>query len=410
MIGYGPCLGENQVAEAPQTQKLRDYRVDCWSVMTGMTVDDYLALVEGAYRKRGGLKGQREPLKTTTGRRIRGRMVEDIRRGAILPPVVIGVVITDDLDSIEAMSPDEVIARVTADWIDSISIIDGMQRTTALLDAVEADPKVGEQTVRVECWLAQSTDSLIYRMLVLNTGQVPWNIKRQLLVIYAPLVEQMKAKINFERLLSLEKAERRYKGGEFSADSLVEAYLAFGIRRTEIDTQETLADEFSRLDIAEAIASKKYDHYFYPIVQILVDVDKAFSRLEASDTEGSDETVSSKFTIGRNIFDSQPARIGFIVACALTVLGRLGMDRTDADSQVALEAIQSAAAELVQKLEHMSPEDLTAFLSLDVLREKLGGQKRSAVGRHERAFFETAFKVLIEENFAVPSMGVCWRA
>lgn len=392
------------------TSKLLDGRVACWSVMTGMKVSDYIALVEGAYNNRGGLKGQREPLKTTTGRRIRGRMVEDIKRGAVLPPVVIGVVITDDFEKIAALSPADIIDRVTKDWIDAISIIDGMQRTTALMDAVDSDPGVADHAVRVECWLAQTTDSLIYRMLVLNTGQVPWNIKRQLLVIYAPLVEEMGRHVKFERLLRLDKPERRYKGGEFSADSLVEAYLAFGIRRTEIDTQETLADEFSRLDIAEAIASKKYDRFFYPIVQVLVDLDKSFSRLEAPEVEGADETASSKFTIGRNIFDSQPARIGFIVACALSVLGRLGMDKPEAESDAALAQLRADAGELVRRLEAMPPEDLTSFLELDVLREKLGGQKRSAVGRYERAFFETAFKVLIETNFKVPSMGVCWRA
>lgn len=398
------------MSDLVDTTKLRDGRVACWSIMTGMKVSDYLALVEGAYRKRGGLKGQREPLKTTTGRRIRGRMVEDIKRGAVLPPVVIGVVITNDFEAIAALSPTDILGRVTKDWIDAISIIDGMQRTTALLDAVESDPSVADQAVRVECWLAESTDSLIYRMLVLNTGQVPWNIKRQLLVIYAPLVKEMEQHVQFERLLNLDKSERRFKGGEFSADSLVEAYLAFGIRRTEIDTQETLADEFSRLDIAEAIASKKYDRFFYPIVQTLVNVDKAFSRLEAPETDGAEEAVSSKFTIGRNIFDSQPARIGFVVACALDVLGRLGMDKSEAESDAALAQLQADAGELVARLAAMSPDELTAFLELDVLREKLGGQKRSAVGRYERAFFETAFKVLIETHFKVPSMGVCWRA
>jgi hypothetical protein len=398
------------VANLIDISKLRDGRVACWSIMTGMKVSDYIDLVEGAYMARGGLKGQREALKTTTGRRIRGRMVEDIKRGAVLPPVVIGVVITDDFEGIAALSPAEIIDRVVKEWIDSIAIIDGMQRTTALMDAVESDNSIAEQAVRVECWLAQSTDSLIYRMLVLNTGQVPWNIKRQLLVIYAPLVEEMKRRVHFERLLNIEKSERRFRGGEFSADSLVEAYLAFGIRRTEIDTQESLADEFSRLDIAEAIAANKYDKYFYPIVQILVNIDKAFSRLEVSKTEGEDEVSLSKFTVGRNIFDSQPARIGFVVACALHVLGRLGMDKTESESALALAQLQSDADNLVTRLEVMDPDDLTAFLELDVLREKLGGQKRSAVGRHERAFFETAFKVLIETNFKVPSMGVCWRA
>jgi hypothetical protein len=59
---------------------LRDKRVDCWSLMTTMTVGDYLDLVEGAYRNRGGLRHQREALKTTSGKRIRSRMVQDIKK------------------------------------------------------------------------------------------------------------------------------------------------------------------------------------------------------------------------------------------------------------------------------------------------------------------------------------------
>lgn len=390
---------------------LRDDRVSCWSLLTGMSVGYYLKLVEGAYRKKGGLKGQREPLKTTTGRRIRARMVEDIKRGAVLPPVVIGAVIHEDLEQVATGAPNQIVQRIATDWIDAISIIDGMQRTTALMDAVEQTPEISERVIRVECWLSRSTDSLIYRMLVLNAGQVPWNIKRQLLVIYSPLIEEMKQHIQFERLLSLEKAERRIKGGEFNADSLVEAYIAFGLRRTEIDTQESVADEFSRLDIAEAIASEKYDHFFYPIVQILVDLDKGFSRLDAAPqvTVADDQTQSNKYTIGRNIFDSQPARIGFVVACALAVLGRLGMDKAASESKNALEQLQSAANDLIASLEIMDSNKLSDFLALDVLSEKLGGQKRSAVGRYERAFFEAAFKILVEENFNVPSMEVCWR-
>ena len=67
---------------------IRDGRVDCWSLLTSMDVRTYLDLVSPAYANRGGLNHQREALKTTAGRRIRQRMVEDIGRGAVLPPVV----------------------------------------------------------------------------------------------------------------------------------------------------------------------------------------------------------------------------------------------------------------------------------------------------------------------------------
>jgi hypothetical protein len=399
-------------SRTPNITVLHDTRVGCWSVLTGMRVSEYLGLVVGAYKNRGGIRGQRDPLKTTTGRRIRARMIEDITLGAVLPPVVIGIVTDADLNALVALTVDEIVDRIVKEWIDDISIIDGMQRTTALLEAVERHEEVGSHIIRVEIWLARSADSLIYRMLVLNSGQVPWTIKRQLQVVYSPLLEEMKKHVHFERLLSLEKTGRRFKGGEFSADSLVEAYIAFGLRRTEIDAQESIADEFSRLDIADAIMSKKYDRFFYAIVQILVDLDKAFSRLDTvADAERPDDSsLTSKFKIGRNIFDSQPARIGFVVACSLAVLGRLGMDKQEAESETALKQLRNESSELIESISKMNEEELSSFLALDVLSEKLSGQKRSAVGRHERSFFETAFKVLIEVNFRVPSLEVCWRA
>jgi len=391
--------------------RLFDNRVDCWSLMTTMKVQDYLDLVESAYLNRGGLNYQRVALTTTSGRRIRARMVNDIAQGAILPPVVLGVVVEEcEFKKIADQSFDDTEKAIVGEWKDCVSIIDGMQRTTALQEATKNKPEVAEGVVRVECWVSSKTDSLIYRMLVLNTGQVPWNLKRQLQVVYAPLVEELKAHVKFERLLNPNTAERRTKGGEFSPESLIEAYLAFGLRKTDIDTQESLAEEFSRLDMAEAIATGKYSHYFYPVVQLLVDLDKAFSRLDQLDADIEESLVSPKFKSGRHIFDSQPARIGFVVACSLAILGRLGSDRSPDESRTALITIEKGASKLIERLSIMSIEELRVFLGLDVLSERVQGQKRSAIGRYERTFFETAFKVLIEVRFELPTLEVCWRA
>jgi hypothetical protein len=376
-----------------------------------MTIDNYLGLVQDAYANRGGLKHQRDALKTTSGRRIRSRMIDDITKGTVLPPLVLGIVVDNAVFQGIKKQPLEQMEELVLDsWRDRVSIIDGMQRTTALLDAKSDSPDIGNRIVRVECWISSKTDSLIYRMLVLNTGQVPWNLKRQLQVVYAPLIEELKRHVKFERLLDPDRAERRTKGGEFSPDSMIEAYLAFGLRKTEIDTQETLAEEFSRLDIAEAISTEKYSHYFYPVIQKMIDLDCAFSRLDAAEINGEPITGSSRFNIGRNIFDSQPARVGFVVACALAILGRLGSDRHVEESNAALTAIQTGVDDLVHRLSDMSEDQLQTFLLLDVLNERVLGQKRSAIGRYERSFFETAFKVLIEEKFNVPSLEVCWRA
>jgi hypothetical protein len=231
-------------------------------------------------------------------------------------------------------------------------------------------------------------------------------------------VESIRQKVSFKRLL--ESTERRWKGGEFRWDSLVEAYIAFGLRRTEIDTQESLADEFSRLDIADALTTRKYDQYFYETLQLMVDYDVAISRFNDQVDEGQtvegepslDDTPSKRtrtYIRGRNLFDTQAARVAFVVAIAVQILGRVGMDKTDQQSEERLNALKKACEIAVAKIDGMTPEEMRDFLALDVLTEKLSKRPTSAVGRWERAFFENSFRVLLEENFNVPSMEACWR-
>jgi len=377
-----------------------------------MTVQEYIDLVNEAYRDRGGIAGQREPLKTTSAKRIRKRMVEDLLAGAVLPPVVIGKVV----DELAGLDTAHKLKTAISDGDKSeLSIIDGMQRTTALLEAfAESEDVIKDRLLRVEFWVAEETESLIYRMLVLNTGQVPWNLSRQLQVVYAPLVAEMKGKITFDRVLEIQgpQPERRTKAGQYRPDDLAELFIAFGLRKTDVDTKETLADEFSRLDMAEALSSHLYKEFFYPTVQMMVDLDVAISRLDDQfiQPSGGDE-ADGKQLVGRNVFDSKPARIGFVVAVAIAVMGRIGMEK-DKD-QLAMEqriaTIKAGLTDLTHKLGEMGADGLNDFLKLGVLQQRLYGTKRSAVGRHERAFFEDAFKILIDENFKIPSMETCWR-
>lgn len=83
----------------PVFDVLEDRRVNCLSVMTTMSTREYLQKVKSAYENRGGIAGQREKLQTTSAIRIRKRMVDDIRGGAVLPPVVIGLVLTKQIFS-----------------------------------------------------------------------------------------------------------------------------------------------------------------------------------------------------------------------------------------------------------------------------------------------------------------------
>jgi hypothetical protein len=243
---------------------------------------------------------------------------------------------------------------------------------------------------------------MIYRMLVLNTGQVPWSLSRQLSVVYEPLLKEIQSKVSdIDRVLSPDKPGRRVGPAQFGADDLVELYLAFSLRKTNVDAREALSEEFSRLDFIENLSDQRFQDQFYGALAILAELDKAFARFESGGAQ--------RFAKGRNVFDAQPARIGLIVAIGQRVLGRPGDDLGADERQKAIDVLRSQADALIKRLGVLTSAKLGEFLKLDVLSEILD-RRVGQVGRYERAVFSEAFKVLIEEKFGVATMEPCWRA
>ncbi|MEU2166916.1 hypothetical protein [Micromonospora chersina] len=327
----------------------------------------------------------------------------DLKLGAVLPPVVIGAVVDDE---IFAALPDESAASVDAILpqaeLSTLSIIDGMQRTAAILEARRDDPSVATRRLRVEFWLANSVRAMIYRMLVLNTGQVPWTMSRQLSVVFAPLLKEIRRNVpELEKVSSPDNPGRRVGAAQYSSDAIVELYIAFSLRKTAIDTKEAVSDEFSRLDFVENLSDNEFQAQFYESLSLMARLDKAFSRFESG--------VSGRFTRGRNIFDAQPARIGFIVAIGTAVLGRPGANRRAEDRVRKLENLRLAEERLISRLEGYTEDELADYLRLDVLTEVLD-RRVGQVGRYERAVFADAFKVLVEEEFSLDNLEPCWRA
>ncbi|GBC61428.1 hypothetical protein DENIS_2388 [Desulfonema ishimotonii] len=384
---------------------LHDRRVDCYSVLTTMSVREYLSIVEKAYENGGGLKGQREPLKTSTAIRIRKRMVQDLKEGTVLPPIVIGVIVSEDVfGSIENISDKDFKEIISSQNSENISIIDGMQRTTALSDAISDQPDVEEKKLRIEYWIAPNTNSLIYRMLVLNTGQVPWNIRRQIEVVFRSMIEEIKVKAPSIELLDLKKKGRRSKAGQFQADDIIELFLVFGTRKEKVDIKEKLADEFTRLDVAEATSDPEFTQIFYEALDYLGKFDAAFAKYSPK------EPTKERFKSGKDLFASQPVRVGFITAIALEVFGRPGKSYTHQESRQKWDKIKTNANNLLSHLESINNDEIESFLDYTTLNEVIVKDKISKHGNIEREFFLKAFKAMVEEKFVLKSMTPCWRA
>ncbi|MGY3663104.1 hypothetical protein [Roseburia sp. 1XD42-69] len=384
---------------------LLDGKLKCISILTRMTVSDYLGLVEKAYSNRGGISGQREALKQKTAISIRNRMIEDIKGGTILPPIVVGAVVSGDRydEIVKGNATDEDLKNEII--IDQLSIIDGMQRTTALLKAVSEKEDVNKREIRVEYWISDNSNSLLYRMLVLNTGQVPWNVRRQIEVIFSGIIKEIRDKVNNIEVITISDSSRRSKGGQYQAGDLVELFLAFGARTWKINTKEKLTDEFTRHDFLQSSGEIDLVNLFCEVLENMVNLDILID----TKCKKSEEENTSKFKTGKDLFASQPARIGFISAAGEKIIGRPGDERSqekiDECKRVFFDTINNVSENLKAK----SDEDVLDYIDFATLNQKME-RKMSKVGDYERELFYEAFKVLIDENGEVNTLGICWRA
>ncbi|MEX3939954.1 hypothetical protein AB4Y44_10460 [Paraburkholderia sp. BR10937] len=395
---------------------LVDERSRCLSVTLVTTVADYLSFIEDTYNNRGGLEGQRLPLKTKTAIKIRNRMVGDLVRGAVLPPVVIGVVPKDRehflrlKDFAEAGALDAFVASIEEEERTQIAVIDGMQRTTALGDAMEKDvAAVSGRPVRLELWVGESTNSLIYRMLVLNTGQVPWDLKRQLETVYSFLLKEIKEHVADIQVFEIEDNSRRTTGGQYQSNRIIESYFAFTSRRPKVDVKERVAEDFARLDATDSASDDANLQRFLESLRLLSELDRAFARFEGEGEEQQGEDREFRFQQGKDIFRVRAAVVGFVAAVSVAMFGDPGFD-LDADEVTRrYEDVRVKLTDLVDKLGQMTPPEIGEFLSLDLLDTSLSS-RTGGVGDFERDFFYRAFLAAVKHGSALPNMVPCWRA
>jgi hypothetical protein len=386
--------------------KLHDRRVDCHSVLTTMSVEEFLSLVGAVYKTRGGIEGQRAPLRTKTALSIRSRMVEDLAAGAVIPPVVIGVHGNNEQTKnlVDQNSGIELLSALGMVGTDKISIIDGMQRTTALLEAREESKDVDKAILRVEFWISQSLNSLIYRMLVLNTGQVPWEIARQLETVYSQMLEIIRVELGEDvEIFKRDDQRRRSEPGQYQASAIIRLFLAFSSRRAEFDLKDRVAEDFARLDAIEASSHQDFLTLFIRAMKQVASLDKAFSRSNRLAT--TPERISS----GREIFQAFPALVGYIVAVAIKLFDQPGFDVDWHLVEPRMADVDSSISQLGKRLNEMSPEDLDDFLQLGLLNDRLA-QRSSQVGRFERDLFVRAFTSMIDNSARLKDMTPCWRA
>ena len=381
---------------------LKDSRVNGYSISTVVTITEYLDwFVE--YGLPNKLEDQRPVMKTRSANMIRKRLVDDLQQGAVIPPIVLGF--TDD--NIKGDLKSDIIEEILNNHISQATVIDGMQRSEALRLASEENAAIGDNPLRLEIWITPNAISLIYRMLVLNTGQTPWDVKRQMEVVYKPLVEECEHAVQGIVINRKNDNARRRNGGEYTANSIVELFLAFSSKKEIINTADKLADDFTRLDVTKMTSSPERSNIFYKCMNMLYLFDKAISKYDGANDE---KIEGDKICSGMDLFTQMPAKIGFIVALAQSILGRTGTDKPIKEQDENLKRILDDFKVFCTKIETMNNDELGEFLSFGMLNDVLKGLSIKKIGDEQRRFFTVGFEALVRNGFTSDTMELDWRA
>lgn len=385
----------------------KDLRSSCTSVLVEMSLAEYKELAYEAFVSNGNLDGQRGVIKKSSAAlKIRKRMILDFNQGAIFPQVVLGALNIDD-----ALFEENKEIEVKELNIPSISIIDGMQRSNIYFENFENNK---DRIIRVEFWVADELIKLLYRMLVLNTGQMPWNTRRQVEVLYMALSESIKEKLFSKyreldgkiQILGIDDAKKRSQAGIYHKANIIETYLAFNVRTVKVQVLDTLAEEFQRFDMMEAIEKPKSFEYFIDVLAMLFKLDLAFSTNMDKSGTGDDW---GQFKSGKDIFSSVPACVGFIVACAEFILGKISVNRSESDIEHKRDELLQKITLIINKIEE-SAED-TDYLKLGTLNSISEDLPRTRIGDEQRLFFKDVFTSMIKyDDFnEIENLEAFWR-
>ena len=379
-----------------------DNRVNGLSIYATTTVAEYLEWFN-KFGMDNKLDEQRPVMKTRSANMIRKRLVEDLKAGAVIPPIVMGFALDTELRDVNT---DNAI-QILNEHISEATVIDGMQRTEALKEAYDGNPMIRSNLLRIDIWITRDAISLIYRMLVLNTGQTPWDVKRQLEVIHKPLIDECRNRVQGIVINVKNDNKRRTKAGEYQASSIVELFLAFSSRKELVNTSDKLADDFTRLDVTEMASIPENAHIFYECIKMLYLFDVALARYAGNP---DDKVDGDKFYDGMDIFTNMPAKVGFIVALAQLIMGRAGTERNKDAKEAALDKISSKFTKILDKINGLTDDALVDFISIPVLNEAVRSLSIKKIGNEQRKFFLAGFEAMFKCEDDFQDMNIVWRA
>lgn len=198
-----------------------------------------------------------------------GRLKQDIIEGALLPSITLAVkhdLVEDIVKNIEDIDKLEK-SLSSEDGI--VDILDGLQRTYILKELKENNVEFKEgQSLLLEYWLELDLKNIVYRMIVLNSGQKAMSMRHQIDLLFATTKQTIQENVDGIELFTERDGARRTSANKYPLNNIAAAYYSFLKSSPEQDSENIVNDQIKNNEIFES-SKEKINEDFDTFIKIL---------------------------------------------------------------------------------------------------------------------------------------------
>lgn len=236
--------------------KTQDLRTNTNVLYAEILAKDYIELVGKEFDKFEIQRKRVEPKKYS-------RLKSDFKNGALLPGITLAIEfskVDKYLELIEGNKFDEITSMLISK--EEIYILDGLQRTYIINDIIDEGGKINEeQKLLLEIWFEKEINHLIYRLIVLNSGQKPMSMRHQVELLFMTLKNSLTKDIDGLELYLEKDGQIRSRPKKFAFDRIVNAYYSFLTKSPETDRDNLVVKKLNEDDILSSTETELNDNY-----------------------------------------------------------------------------------------------------------------------------------------------------
>jgi hypothetical protein len=285
-----------------------DKKISSYNVMTQMSVEEYVNLIDGSLKKNDFQRSRVRASKS-----IYANLKEDLKTGCIIPPIVLALYSNPETSEMDL----DTLPKFISDNRDQLFILDGLQRTYTILELLEEseEKSVSDTVLRVEIYLGLNREGVLYRMLTLNTGQTPMSLRHQVEIIYLNLLDNN----NDYGLKFIRDNENKSKATDsFYFNEAVDAFTSFLTQDYLQITREKLLTTIESFENLSKLKNEKdaFLDLMYVYASFIGKMDAALREKDIKDMMGQalQEHLYGENTL--SIFNKSQTMTGFAAAIA----------------------------------------------------------------------------------------------